>query len=159
MTFKDGGAYDFNTKFLQIKERLQHAVEVARESGQMSGDGSETGPSRGGGALSGINMAAVHLEQLPAYEEATTGTAPISIAEPAPIRSPLAPVQSDSGVVMTSSSDEDSNKPNQPTAAAPRATPAPLDPPPGYEEVQRACVATELERSLRDHADDQGGGA
>ena len=52
MTFKDGGAYDFHQKFLEIRERLQQVVAVARESGQMSGDGSESGPSRGGGALS-----------------------------------------------------------------------------------------------------------
>ena len=59
LTFKDGGTYDFHTKFIEIKERLRQAAEVAVESGQV-GSGSH-------GA--GVNLDSVHLEQLPAYQE------------------------------------------------------------------------------------------
>src|SRR2546429_7295410 len=64
MTFKDGGAYDFHNFFERIKERLQQAVDAVRESGQL-GSGGRTGPE-----LAGVNMANVHLEQLPSYGEA-----------------------------------------------------------------------------------------
>ncbi|KAL6232566.1 hypothetical protein BDW75DRAFT_18322 [Aspergillus navahoensis] len=52
VTFKEGGAFDFHNQFERIKERLQQAVDISRESGQRAGD---------------INMTNVHLEELPAY--------------------------------------------------------------------------------------------
>ncbi|KAL4871643.1 hypothetical protein BDV12DRAFT_17572 [Aspergillus spectabilis] len=52
VTFKEGGAFDFHTQFERIKERLQQAVEISRESGRGAGD---------------VNMSGVHLEELPAY--------------------------------------------------------------------------------------------
>jgi hypothetical protein len=39
MVFKEGGAFDFHSQFERIKERLQQAVDNARESGLMTGDG------------------------------------------------------------------------------------------------------------------------
>lgn len=149
MVFKDGGAFSFHENYERVKERLQQVVEIARESGHMNGDGSETGAGRGGGALAGVNMAAIHLEQLPAYEEATSGvstqSAPLPGTEhrPADLR--------DSGVVLPSDDERGSkaspgsgttngtNEPSQP----------PTEPPPGYEEVQQSSVASELEMRLR----------
>lgn len=70
MTFKDSGAYDFHSKFVQLKERMQQALEVARESSQ---------------ANQNVNMDNVHLEQLPAYEASTsTPIAPV----PQPVHAP-----------------------------------------------------------------------
>lgn len=68
MTFKDGGAFDFHSSFERVKETLSHAVEIARESGHLSGAGA------GGVGSVGLDLEAVHLEQLPAYEEATSTT-------------------------------------------------------------------------------------
>lgn len=68
MTFKDGGAFDFHSSFEHVKETLSHAVEIARESGHLSGGGV------GGVGSVGLDLEAVHLEQLPAYEEATPTT-------------------------------------------------------------------------------------
>ncbi|KAI9877162.1 MAG: hypothetical protein M1830_004644 [Pleopsidium flavum] len=152
MVFKDGGAFDFHSKFERVKERLQQAVEMARESGQIIGDGSETGAGRGGVALAGINMTTVHLEQLPAYEEAGSGvqgaataggsTAPLSAAghRPAALR--------DSGVVL-SSDDERSSKASPSDDASNQPFQPPTEPPPGYEEVQQSSVASELEMRFR----------
>lgn len=52
VTFKEGGAFDFHGQFETIKERLQQAVEISRESGR---------------GASNVNMSGVHLEELPAY--------------------------------------------------------------------------------------------
>lgn len=71
MTFKDGGAFDFHSSFQRVKETLSHAVEIARESGHLSGAG--LGGAGGVGGV-GVDLEAVHLEQLPAYEEATSTT-------------------------------------------------------------------------------------
>lgn len=143
MTFKDGGAFDFNTVFERIKERLQHAVEVARESGMMSGDGTETGRGLGEGALAGVNLDSVHLEELPAYD------APGGIPYTAPnVAAPTAPAPA------TSEPPAEQDGPPQPAASSAPSQPSnaptvPADPPPGYEEVQRDSVADELERRLR----------
>lgn len=54
MVFSDGGAFDHQTAFEQVKERAAHALEIARET-------------RG----QNLDMGNVHLEQLPAYEPAS----------------------------------------------------------------------------------------
>lgn len=122
-SFKDGGAYDFHTGYERVKERLQQQVDVARESGALRGDGSETGRGRGGDALAAVDVANVHLDDLPAYEES---------ANPAP--QPSAPL-TDSTVAC------------EPRQTGQVFTP-PAEPPPGYEQVQRETVEDELERRL-----------
>lgn len=57
LTFKDGGAFDFQTKLETLRERMQQAIEVARSS--------ENAPNQG----QSINMDDVHLDELPAYDE------------------------------------------------------------------------------------------
>ncbi|KAF2116087.1 hypothetical protein BDV96DRAFT_480540, partial [Lophiotrema nucula] len=66
MEFKEGGAFDFATTFERLKERLKQAVDVARENGLATGDGTDLGGGEGGGALAGVNLNSVHLDELPA---------------------------------------------------------------------------------------------
>jgi hypothetical protein len=66
ITFKDGGAFDFHSGFERIKERLQQAVDTAREAGD-AGVGGQ------------VNMDNVHLDELPAYE--ASGRSPLLRAE------------------------------------------------------------------------------
>ncbi|KAL9097115.1 MAG: hypothetical protein Q9165_000541 [Trypethelium subeluteriae] len=153
LTFKDGGAFDFHTGYERIKERLQQAVEVARESGLAVGDGSERSAGRGGGALEGVNMGAVHLDQLPRYEEASRGVEGTTEAGREQGREQQEQQQRDSGVGVGRSEvgrkeEEEEEVEIRPPPEEP-FTP-PLEPPPGYEEVQRDSVATELEQRLRE---------
>lgn len=138
MTFKEGGAFDFNTTFERIKERLQQAVDVARESGMMSGDGTETGRGLGEGALAGVNLGTVHLDELPAYDApGNSSTVPLSANAASPLAS------------RNNAADPAPPPPASPPNGANVASNVPSDPPPGYEEVQRDSVADELERRLR----------
>ncbi|KAI9884170.1 MAG: ubiquinol--cytochrome-c reductase subunit 6 [Watsoniomyces obsoletus] len=143
MIFKDGGAFDFHSNFERIKERIRQAVDVARESGQIVGDGSATG--RGGVGLSGINLAAIDLEQLPAYEEARNAPAP-SLVPPLVSLATDEPPQS--GQHASVGSEDASEGLGSPTEASPPENSAPSEPPPGYEEVQRASVAMALENRI-----------
>jgi WW domain-binding protein 2 len=133
MTFKDGGAFDFHSTYERIKERLQQAVDVARESGHLVGNGLEPGDGRGAGGLAGVNMDAVHLEELPTYDDANAGV---------PFLSPPAAMvpPNDSSIRNT---DAVSDRRPQDSGSPPS------EPPPEYEDVQRDSVADELERRLR----------
>ncbi|KAH0551770.1 hypothetical protein GP486_007011 [Trichoglossum hirsutum] len=139
MVFKEGGAFDFHQHFERVKERLLQAVDVAREAGHR-GTGGES-------SLTGVNLASVHLEQLPAYEEANRGSASPPGGSTA---RPLYSMQGGSGVA-TSSNSQGSGKPppsGESSAEGERFEP-PVEPPPGYEEVQARSVGDELERRLR----------
>ncbi|KAI9806128.1 MAG: hypothetical protein M1833_004535 [Piccolia ochrophora] len=148
MTFRDGGAFDFHSHFERIKERLQQAVEVARNNGQLSGDGSEHAAGRGGGALAAVNMDNVHLEQLPAYEEAGNES-PVSGPTLVQTSSRNGPVTRDSGLGV-SSDEEPTHAPESADDSANDTVSPPMEPPPGYEEVQRESVAIEVERRLQE---------
>jgi hypothetical protein len=131
LTFREGGAFDFHSTFEQIKERLHQAYSVARESGQ-------------GGA--NVDLANVHLDQLPAYEpaqeEEREREEPV-ILSPIPVR----PRERDGRVPGLSGESEVSH------AEAPRpAVAAPSDPPPGYEEAQAQAVSNGLNHLSRDDA-------
>ncbi|KAJ5086577.1 hypothetical protein NUU61_007884 [Penicillium alfredii] len=108
VTFKEGGAFDFHTNFERIKERLEQAVENTGEN------------ARGSRA---VDLSAVHLEQLPAYEGPRNGASNAEPSEP--------PEESRS------------------TQRASVTGPDPVEPPPCYEEVQQQSVANELEERLR----------
>lgn len=108
LTFKEGGAFDFHTNFERIRERLEQAVEV-------SGEG-----TRG---MRGVDLAAVHLEELPAYE---------------------GPGNSNNLTVTN-----DTPTAPQHNRRVSTAGPEPAEPPPCYEEVQSQSVANELEERLR----------
>ncbi|KAI9858176.1 MAG: hypothetical protein M1813_007825 [Trichoglossum hirsutum] len=140
MVFKEGGAFDFHQHFERVKERLLQAMDVARESGYGGGTGGEAN-------LAGVNLAAVHLEQLPAYEEANrSSTSPPGGSTARPPHT----IQQDSGVA-TGSDGQSSGKPppsEEPSAEGERFEP-PMGPPPGYEEAQAQSIGDEFERRLR----------
>lgn len=109
MVFSDGGAFDHHTVFEQIKERAAHALEMARES-------------QGGS----VDMANVHLEQLPAYEPIT-----VSGAE---------------NLTVPTTHDETIRQTPSPASR-------PIEPPPGYEEAQAQAVGIDLDARLRAEAE------
>ncbi|KAJ9618705.1 hypothetical protein H2203_008909 [Taxawa tesnikishii (nom. ined.)] len=142
VTFRDGGAYDFQSRFERVKERLQQAVDVARENGVPIG--SETGRGRGSGGLEGVDMGNVHLDELPAYEEAASGP-PARVTqgeEQVPRQSMEQQTEVEATAQARRVSDQETFSP-------------PAEPPPGYEEVQRASVEDELERRLSQPASGQ----
>ncbi|CAD0014546.1 unnamed protein product [Aureobasidium pullulans] len=113
-SFKDGGAYDFHTGYERVKERLQQQVDVARQSD----------------ALAAVDVANVHLDDLPAYEETgSTIPMPQPHAQPVPLSATTQATRS-------------------PESHAPEVFTPPAEPPPGYEQVQRETVEDELERRL-----------
>ncbi|KAF2130422.1 hypothetical protein P153DRAFT_356193 [Dothidotthia symphoricarpi CBS 119687] len=137
MEFKEGGAFDFASIFERLKERLRQAVDVARESGVDVQDGRGSG----GGRMGGVNLNAVHLEDLPAYEDTgmhakVEDTVPGSPTDGMGVGGPVA-------------------APESPQRSSPPASPQqeafqpPNEPPPGYEEVQRNSIVDELERRAR----------
>ncbi|CAG8194162.1 unnamed protein product [Penicillium olsonii] len=107
VTFKEGGAFDFHTNFERIKERMQQAVENTNEGSR----GQQT-----------VDLSAVHLEDLPAYD-----APPQANQEIRPEETREAP----------------------PDSRPPDANADPVEPPPCYEEVQSQSVAHELEERLR----------
>lgn len=133
LTFREGGAFDFHTTFEQIRERLYQAYTVAREGGQREDN---------------VNLANIHLEQLPAYEparEVEREEEERVILSPIPVRPGEA---RDSGVAgVRSLNGDESPKPED------RVTPD--EPPPGYEETQAQAVGAELEQRLRAEAEGQ----
>lgn len=132
MTFKEGGAFDFSSKYEQIKETLAQAAEMARDSGRA------------------VDLSGLDLEQLPAYEEvggiaSTVPAPPIQIQQPVPI-SPTRPSRPPPG--------DDGAPPAFDHAKAPangssNPFPPPNEPPPGYEETQQSSIADHLEESVR----------
>ena len=136
MTFKDGGAFDFHSTYERIKERLQQAVDAARESGQLVGDGSSTGARSGSGGLAGVDLDSVHLDQLPAYEDGEG-------------RPPSASVPSHGGKNGELVRDDGAGVSAEDRGPERGPFTPPSEPPPGYEETQRESVADELERRLR----------
>ncbi|KAI9765594.1 MAG: hypothetical protein M1840_007283 [Geoglossum simile] len=133
MVFKEGGAFDFHQHFERVKERLLQAMDVVREAGH-----GDTSTEAG---LAGVTLAAVHLEQLPAYEEANRGLTSQPAVRPQSFARP-----------GRQAGDDHSRKSQLPTEEPPaveeRFEP-PMGPPPGYEEAQAQSVGDEFERRLR----------
>jgi hypothetical protein len=124
LTFRDGGAFDFSTLYEQLRERLYQA----REAREASGGGQ------------GVDLANVHLEQLPAYEAAqeVQDEGP-TILSPVPVRP-----GTESAVRRRSH-----------TSPPPQVFAAPDEPPPGYEEAQAQAVSSGLDERLRAVAERQ----
>jgi hypothetical protein len=112
MTFKEGGTYDFHNAFERIKERTVNAVEIARESGHLMGNSTSA-------AFNGV-----HLDELPAYEDAARTGETVN-----PI---------------------DHGRQERVAAQTARGIQEPAPPPPRYEEVQQESIADALERRLRE---------
>jgi hypothetical protein len=141
MIFREGGAFDYHTIFEQIKERLHHAISIARDEGRNIGSV---------GVLRGADLAGVHLEQLPAYEPPPR----TSSAEPTEARnavSPNHPPVRDSGVAGLRGSNHP--KPEEDVSTPP--VEPPNEPPPGYEEAQAQAVGIDLDQRLREEAERQ----
>jgi hypothetical protein len=130
LVFNEGGAPDFHSNFERIKERLQQAVEAARDGGN--------GAGRGIGSLAGVNMDAVHLDQLPTYEasgqDPIAPIAPGSALEGSPVALSIAGAFSQDGAGET--------LPHR----TPTTTEPPNEAPPGYEETQQQSIQQEFER-------------
>jgi hypothetical protein len=122
MTFKDGGAFDFHSTYERIKEMQHHAVLNASEAS--------------GTRVSTTNLANINLDQLPAYEE--SHSAPV--VDPSPTATPTAITTREPPPVLEAPTESNEEA---------KAEARPTEPPPGYEEVQRESVASELERRLR----------
>lgn len=140
MEFKEGGAFDFASTFERLKERLRQTIDVARESGQDQ-------------TVAGAN---VDLEDLPAYED----TRQHARAPGPPLTPPASAGLSATGTGGTVGAvpqDADSPQRSSPLQSPqPQGFQPPLEPPPGYEEVQRSSIVDELERRLSDpHWDDE----
>lgn len=134
MTFKDGGAFEFHTNFERIKERLNQAIEAAGEDGL-----TRNGSVQAGGPTPGVNMSAVHLDELPTYQD--SGRDEIA-PQPSPPQAPARlPVQEEDPVPAFEEVVE-GRPPVQ------RQSPLPTDAPPGYEETQRQSVQQEFEARL-----------
>ena len=139
LTFKDGGAYDFHTSFERIKERFLHAMEAARDS-QMIG----SIPGQSGGSMTGLNMDAVHLDELPAYQD--SGRDELAPQPPQPEAPRRPPVQQDEPAPSFGEVIE-GRGPAQRQSAPPTEAP-PTEAPPGYEETQQQSIQQELEARL-----------
>ena len=124
MTFKDSGAPEFHNKLCVIKERMSEAVSNATPR-------SETVGGRDSSGVSGVNYENVHLDQLPAYEEALSAPAPPPLQNAA---------TEQSGPPISQSRSQEPSLQSQSV---------PAEPPPGYEEAQRDTVAESLEQRLR----------
>ncbi|MCJ1328759.1 hypothetical protein MMC10_005436 [Thelotrema lepadinum] len=150
VTFRDGGAYDWQSCFEGVRESLvverERAMTRASENG---GGGSGGGAGGQGGGEEEVDWERVGGEGLPAYEDAgSTGSA----------------VAVGAGVAASGEGDgrrEAAAAPAGPGAgSAPLSRPreartlveAPNEPPPGYEEVQSSSVALSLEEGLRREA-------
>jgi len=136
LTFRDGGAYDFHTKFVQVKERLQQALEVRGMAGHGIGaDGGSAGQAEALAAAS----ADVTLEDLPAYQETDAG-AGSNAQEPmiAPTARRVTRQQQEEPLVDLGTSAAE-------VAADPPLS-VPSDAPPGYEEAQSSGVSRAFER-------------
>ena len=121
LTFNEGGAPDFHSNFERIKERLQQAVEAARDSGVTL---------NAAGFIGGVNMDSVHLEQLPTYEGSRNDR--VAPAPDEPPREVVAEIAVPRPI-----------RPGQRAAFQP-----PLEEPPGYEETQSRSLQEELDRRL-----------
>jgi WW domain-binding protein 2 len=139
MIFREGGAFDYHTIFEQIKERLHHAISIARDEGRNIGSV---------GVLGGADLAGVHLEQLPAYEPPPQASSTEGAEERDPM-SPIHPAGRDSNVAglrgQPKAEEEVSMPPLEP----------PNEPPPGYEEAQAQAVGIDLDQRLREEAERQ----
>ena len=139
-TFKDGGAPDFHSQFERIKERLQQAVETAREV--------NVGTRQTGG-LGGVNMDTVHLDELPSYENSGHDRMAPSARDVAPPTEPASLPARREPAAENLMDEPIPEVAEERQAWAQEQNPhsnRPSDAPPGYEETQQQSLEEELAR-------------
>ena len=134
MSFKDGGAYDFQSSFERVKEVLSNAIEEARESGRVSGRAED------------MDMSAVHLEQLPAYEE--VGNAPSTPSSNVLRPTPISPIRQQQRTQTGYTNDEHGGDTSIAQPLNQHHFQPPNEPPPGYEETQQSSVVNNLDEAI-----------
>ena len=129
MTFKEGGAFDFQTNYERVRERLQQVLEVARIEGNASG--ASAAP------LTGVDVSRVDLEELPTYQERGEGPLipPILSHQPQPPSPQLL-----SGLAQVNGA-----------AAKSEPSQTPSEPPPSYEEMVAVPGETRVRRHEPNH--------
>ncbi|PSK36611.1 hypothetical protein B9Z65_1794 [Elsinoe australis] len=149
VTFKEGGAYEFQTKYERVRERVVQAVEMARDRGQGigSGEGLEEGRGRGPGVMEGVEVV---MEDLPRYEEAQSQTRPVGVG--------AGMATAAAGVPTAVQPPPEEARTNGVTSSAAQTTGAPSrdeqlftppdEPPPGYDQVQREAIEDSFSRGL-----------
>ncbi|RMZ88492.1 hypothetical protein DV736_g4279, partial [Chaetothyriales sp. CBS 134916] len=139
LTFKDGGAPEFHIQFESIKERLQQAVENAREA--------HVGHRQNGG-LAGVDMDSVHLDQLPSYEDSGHDRIAPSLSSARPPQSP--PAEARPPAPVSASVDQPisqgAGEREVPSQERSSQSERPSEAPPGYEEAQQHGLESELAR-------------
>lgn len=140
ITFKDGGAYEFASRYERVRERYAEAVETARANGQVVRDGVFEGRSGAGE----VDVNNVHLEELPRYEDAAQS-----------VRVPDQDVETRQGQSVQEPRHIVDERPVRPRADAVEerqeaAAATPDEPPPSYDVVQRQVVENELSRQLEE---------
>jgi hypothetical protein len=142
LTFKEGGAADFHSKFEQIKERLQQVVSSARESNLASQ------PHPHNSNLSQVDLENVHLDQLPSYQDSGRDR----MASPTTRTAQTPGTVDDLLDLHASPSADPVEEPRRTESPEPHVQPPsdgpPTDAPPGYEEVQQNSIQAELDRRL-----------
>ena len=140
LRFNDGGAFDFDSSFRRLRERLSEATAAARERRQMPG--SERGAP-------GVDLDSVHLDDLPAYEAPGSDYAVLArAAADAPAAALTTQLVGDDSSAVESSPQTAQSSPID------ARLPTPTEPPPRYEDVQRESIEHEVERQLRDRGGD-----
>ncbi|KAF4556582.1 Hypothetical protein D9617_1g084600 [Elsinoe fawcettii] len=141
VTFKDGGAYDFQTRYERVRERVVQAVDMARERGQgLNNEGVEQGRGRGPGVMEGVEVV---LEDLPRYEEARQvpgAHVPVPAAGVQPVGD-LAEAAQANGTTSAGNNTGVQSRDEQ------IFTP-PDEPPPGYDQVQQEAIEDAFSRRL-----------
>jgi WW domain-binding protein 2 len=134
LTFKEGGAFDFHTNFERIKERFREAMAAGSDSDVRGGS-----PNLGAGPIAGVNLDAVHLDELPTYQD--SGRDELAPQPPPPESASRPSVQQEDPAPSFEEVVEG-------RAPAQRPNPPPTDAPPGYEETQQQSIEQELEARL-----------
>lgn len=148
VTFKDGGAPEFQGKFEAVKERLQQVVEAARERNAALGV-SSSGPG-------GVDLTSVHLDQLPSYQEHGQDRVAMGVEEQdvgggaegvdeVPRSATAEEVRAMAAAAATRREQESSRRRSRQEEEDGQT---PVDAPPGYEEAQQSIVEDELARRL-----------
>ncbi|GAM83899.1 hypothetical protein ANO11243_018890 [Dothideomycetidae sp. 11243] len=145
-TFRDGGAYDFQSRYERVRERLAQALEVARARGQDVGgrhDGAQHGSGRGPGVMEAVEVV---MEDLPRYEDAGNTRRVEGDGSQVPTRQgSITQAVQEQGTDSAHNTGEAVGSPESPQ---PGIFTPPDEPPPGYEQVQREVIEDEFSRRL-----------